>query len=518
MKILLLISETGKGNSLIVNEILKIRDIKLEVITISKRKSLFSKIKGFFIKILVFIYTPNFKFKYLFSSLLNTKSKLVSTRDLAEINNKIDEFCPDLLVISGTKKIDQKILKKVKYKINLHHGLVPSYRGVSSSDWVSYESDFGSFGVTVHEPTDNIDEGPVLACERILPFKGEPLFLFKHRVLWEGYFILINCIRQFFTNKIEWTKQDNFVSRNLKQADKPRNFFKKNNQVISNFDKFSSLNGRTNPYFYFRYKFNKPNLNKKLCSGWYILNYHDICSDAQALQYKRYKYPRIYTTLSNFQSHIQYMQNEGEILSIGDALKYWETNNIKDKTIFSITFDDGLFSSIDAMRLLKDLNIAPTLFLNGKPFLDTKTILNNHLHLKDKNIKDNIRKNYLSSNDLIKLYNEQNYLFELGSHTYNHKNLLGLNADEVQYEINHCHNFLEKSLKCKIPYFAFPFGKLNTRNYHADKATRLLGIKIFECYGGINRNYKQHFNILRIGVHNETKNNFHSLLTKQWVR
>ena len=44
MKILLLISETGKGNSLIVNEILKIRDIKLEVITINKRKSLFSKI------------------------------------------------------------------------------------------------------------------------------------------------------------------------------------------------------------------------------------------------------------------------------------------------------------------------------------------------------------------------------------------------------------------------------------------------------------------------------------------
>ena len=518
MKILLVIGEASMGNNFLARTISKIDNVKIQVIIIKKKKSLISKIKKIIINFLIFIYTPNFKLKFYVSNLFKIKSKFVDNLDSLDIIQKIDEFSPDLLVISGTKKIHQKILTKVRFKINLHHGVVPNYRGVSSSDWVSYEGDFGNFGVTVHEATEIIDEGPLLKCERIFPFRGEPLFLFKRRIFWEGYFILINCIQQIVKKKITWTPQDNINSRNLKQIDKPTNFYEFKMKTINNFDKFSSLNGSKNLFFFLKDKFNKIKIQKKLNSGWYILNYHDICTEVKALHYEKYKYPSIYTTLNNFKSHIEFMQQEGEIVSVKDALNHWTANNIKDKILFSITFDDGLYSSIEAMSLLKDLNITPTLFFNGDPFLNRETILDNHSHLKEEKNDKNIFTNYLSINDLNRVFKNKSYLFELGSHTFSHKNLSKLNANKIKYEINDCHNYLENFFNTKIAYFAFPFGKLNKRNYHADKAARSLGVKIFECYGGVNKSFAKHFNILRIGIHNETKENFHSLLSKQWIR
>ena len=518
MKIILLISEGGRANNYLANKISEIDSVKIKVIMVRKKKNFLSNIKKFIINILAFIYMPNFKFKYLILNFFKTKSVFVDDINSLDVIHEIDRFSPDLLVVSGTKKIDQKILKKVNLKINLHHGLVPSYGGVSSPNWVSFERDFGNFGVTIHEPTDKLDRGPLLVCKRILPYKGEPLILFKYRIFWEGYFILINCIKQIVKKNFFWVSQDSIDSRNLKHLDKPINFSKPNKEIIYNFEKFSSINGLRNNFFFPRYKFKELEYKRRSNCGWYVLNYHDICSYEQALNYKKNKFPRIYTTLKNFKTHIQYMRQEGEILSVKDALKCWENGEAKDKILFSITFDDGLFSSIEAIEFLKTLNISPTLFLNGKPFLNTKNILNNHPHIKDGLKSENIHKSYFIPSDLIKLIKKENYSFELGSHTFSHKNLSQSSDEEAKYEINHCHNYLEECFVCKIPYFAFPFGKLNFRNYNADKASRSLGVKIFECYGGVNKRFMKHFNILRIGVHNETKDEFKKLLSKQWIR
>ena len=517
MKILLLISESGKGNNFLAQTISKIEDVKLQVITIKKNKRIFEKIKKIIINFIIFIYTPSFKLKYLILNLFKLNSNFTSDANSLYVVEKIDKFKPDLLVILGTKKINQNILKKIKFKINLHNGIVPEYRGVSSVEWVSYEHDFGNFGVTVHEATDNLDEGPLLTCKRILPFKGEPLFLFKYRIFWEGYFILINCIKQIVKKKSVWIVQDNINSRNLKQVDKPDDFYKYDKKnVNNNFNKFSILNGLGNKFFIINRQLNKLKISKKISSGWYVLNYHDICSEKQALQFKKLKYPNIYTTLNNFKLHIKYMQSKGEIISVKDGLKNLINNNIKNDVFFSITFDDGLYSSIIALEYLNDLKITPTLFLNGKTLLDRKIILNNHPHLKIN--QENIKEKYISVDDITSLFTKKNFSFEIGSHTNSHQNLSKLDVNEVQYEIIDCHNRLEKLLSNQIPYFAYPFGKLDTRNYYADKAARSLNVKIFDCYGGINKNYFNHFNILRIGVHNESETSFHKLLSSQWIR
>ena len=243
------------------------------------------------------------------------------------------------------------------------------------------------------------------------------------------------------------------MTRNLKHLNKPSNFKETNKEIIYNFEKFSSINGLRNNFLLPWYKLKELKSKRRSNCGWYVLNYHDICSDEQALFYKKNNFPRIYTTLKNFKTHIQYMHQEGEILSVKDALKCWKNGEAKDKILFSITFDDGLFSSIEAIEFLKTLNISPTLFLNGKPFIN-KNIRNNHPHLKDGLKSKNIHKIifYLLT---IKLFKEENYSFELGSHTFSHKNLSQSNDEEVN-EINQCHNYLEECFDCKIPYFAFP--------------------------------------------------------------
>ena len=56
-----------------------------------------------------------------------------------DINSQITHqslhtFRPDLIIISGTKKVEKRLLETAKLAVNLHHGFLPTYRGVSSLD------------------------------------------------------------------------------------------------------------------------------------------------------------------------------------------------------------------------------------------------------------------------------------------------------------------------------------------------------------------------------------------------
>ena len=143
---------------------------------------------------LSFLYSKNLKFKDIVLTMPPKNIKKVDDVNSSQVSNIIDEFKPDMLVISGTKKVKNEILKKVEIKLNLHHGIVPFYRGVSSASWVIQERDFGNFGITIHEATNTLDAGKVLVCEKLTPFKGEPLKLFRAELFAEGYLSLTKSI------------------------------------------------------------------------------------------------------------------------------------------------------------------------------------------------------------------------------------------------------------------------------------------------------------------------------------
>ena len=212
------------------------------------------------------------------------------------------------------------------------------------------------------------------------------------------------------------------------------------------------------------------------------------------------------------------MQEHGTILSIDKGLQLWRSGKLSNRTIFSITFDDGLKSSLAAIKKMNALATIPTLFLNGSTCLTETYKLANHPHIPERDSKDYEASYYFTTKDLKALSRNGGLNFEIGSHTQNHRNLRELGDKEIEYEIVNCHRKLERAFNVNIPYFHFLMGKLKARNFIADNISRKLNTTIFECYGGVNNIFREHFNVLRIGVHNETIKEFETLLKRQWIR
>ena len=158
VKILLLVNDGNSGINLIYNKVCSLKGVNVKIISVKNRDlNFFGKTFSLIQKLIIFTYSKNFSFMDLFRSLLPSKRLKVDNVNSIQVSTFIDNYNPDLLVISGTKKVNIEILKKVKIKINLHHGIVPFYRGVSSPSWVVYEKDFGNFGISIHEATEIID-------------------------------------------------------------------------------------------------------------------------------------------------------------------------------------------------------------------------------------------------------------------------------------------------------------------------------------------------------------------------
>ena len=515
MKVLFLIGGHNLGINFVMKKIKSIPGVKVNCIEV-KRKSL--NLQGKIIHLIktaiVFYYSRNFKLLDFFLSLSSINKLKVEHVNSIQVNNLIEDKKPDILVISGTKKVDAKFLEKIKIKINLHHGIVPFYRGVSSVNWVLQEMDFGNFGITIHEATEVLDAGKVLLCEKIYPFKGEPLRLFMLRLYLEGCDYLLQGIESILNENEQWYEQDNSYSRNLKHSDKPKGFGQLENRERA-FDMYSNLNGYNNVFFYLRSKLTSKVKQPILSQGWYVLNYHSFNSDKEIQKYKSLGYPSIFTTLVNFKKHLDFMEENGTLISIQEGLDMWKSQ-LLNGVFFSVTIDDGLKSSIPAIQEMNNRGVIPTLFINGSPCLDKYTKLSNHPHINKIENKDN--KFYFSDSELRLLSKDKILNFEIGTHTHNHKNLSNLDKFEIEKEIIFSHRALETALEKEIPYFSFPFGKLDARNYLSDLASRQLKTTNFECYGGVNKIYRQHFNVLRVGIHNETREEFSALITRQWVR
>jgi len=76
----------------------------------------------------------------------------------------VNRFNPDLLLSYGVHKLNPDFLKEsdAKFKWNIHGGLSPWYRGVTTHFWPSYFLEPQMTGMTVHELTQDIDGGGVI--------------------------------------------------------------------------------------------------------------------------------------------------------------------------------------------------------------------------------------------------------------------------------------------------------------------------------------------------------------------
>jgi methionyl-tRNA formyltransferase len=78
----------------------------------------------------------------------------------------LEALSPDLLLAVGYGQIlgDETLAIPRVGALNVHPSLLPKYRGLDPIWWVVYEGETET-GVTVHEMTRKVDEGPILAQE-----------------------------------------------------------------------------------------------------------------------------------------------------------------------------------------------------------------------------------------------------------------------------------------------------------------------------------------------------------------
>ena len=235
-----------------------------------------------------------------------------------------------------------------------------------------------------------------------------------------------------------------------------------------------------------------------------FLNYHRVLSDFE-FQHTDRPDNDLVVSKKIFENQINYLKENFEVISIEEIN---QKKNKKRKVV--ITFDDGYFDNLKyALPILEKYN-CPAIIYIATSFLDDKAIpwwltvwkiilsqrqlnYNNKIYkivekedkkncykilcrdlislnknqqdiildnLSDTNIiKENNTKNFLSSEDLASLGN--NNLIEIGCHTHTHQNLKVLSKEEIHNEIMNSKNILQKIIKKKIHHFSIPYGSKN---------------------------------------------------------
>lgn len=91
-------------------------------------------------------------------------------KDIPKLQDK--KWQPDLVVsINYNRIIKEWFIKRCKKIINMHNSPLPKYRGVSPINW-ALKNNESHHGVTIHEITTGIDDGPIIS-QVIFPIWSE---------------------------------------------------------------------------------------------------------------------------------------------------------------------------------------------------------------------------------------------------------------------------------------------------------------------------------------------------------
>jgi len=135
-------------------------------------------------------------------------SKEFSSREAFDhaLQQKIDEYSPDLVVLAGFMRIltPAFVGHYAGRLLNIHPSLLPSFTGLATHRQ-ALDAGVKVHGATVHFVTAELDHGPIVA-QAVVPVKAddteESLAL---RVLEQEHVIYPQAVRQFVENKINIT-------------------------------------------------------------------------------------------------------------------------------------------------------------------------------------------------------------------------------------------------------------------------------------------------------------------------
>lgn len=147
-----------------------------------------------------------------------------------EVINKIAKLKSDFLVVEDYGLILSKdLLTLPKYApLNIHHSLLPKYRGPSPAPTAILNGDKIS-GVTIIQITDEVDSGDILAQQEYIltPKETRDTLLTKLNEL--GGQLILKVIKQYLEGSINPTPQDHSKATYTKHFVKEDGYFNINN-------------------------------------------------------------------------------------------------------------------------------------------------------------------------------------------------------------------------------------------------------------------------------------------------
>ncbi len=94
--------------------------------------------------------------------------KIVHTINGPDAIEAIKSFAPDILLQTGAGVLKKQIFTLAKIAtLNMHHGIAPLIKGMSSIYWGLYERRPDWIGATIHEIDEGIDTGAPLGYARV---------------------------------------------------------------------------------------------------------------------------------------------------------------------------------------------------------------------------------------------------------------------------------------------------------------------------------------------------------------
>jgi peptidoglycan/xylan/chitin deacetylase (PgdA/CDA1 family) len=144
---------------------------------------------------------------------------------------------------------------------------------------------------------------------------------------------------------------------------------------------------------------------------------------------------------SVFRGHLDWLQSQGKIVGLGDALSGADALNSESNYV--LTFDDGYADVFEnAFPLLRDRGIPFTLYLTTGHIESRQP-----LHEGDRPLTWDMVAEMVDSG-----------LATVGAHTHSHPDMRGLGVDEVEREIDQSNELIERRTGQVARHFAYPKG------------------------------------------------------------
>lgn len=118
----------------------------------------------------------------------------------------IESFNPELIVLAGYMRIlSPEFVRQFHRIVNIHPSLLPKYKGLHTYQRAIDDGE-RTHGTTVHQVTEELDDGPILAQQSVNIHPGDTVDTLRERTQGVERVLYPKIIDQIVTGQMAWVR------------------------------------------------------------------------------------------------------------------------------------------------------------------------------------------------------------------------------------------------------------------------------------------------------------------------